>query len=334
MPFAKDEDMTHQATIFDDASITTIPVVAGMEASESEHPSVPQPVARRDHLRRATARSEDLVQDGLNAIIPLAAIAFNPWQPRCRKDPQALNRLARSIEEVGLLQPIIVRRTPVANGESSYQLVAGERRVRAVALLGHEEISAVVIDVADHDMAVMGLVENLEREDLSDFEIGKAIRRIETEFESRRALAETLGMAPKEFYRYLAFEKLPAEVLADLEKDGRLMSRKTADDLAGLLNRHGQAARDTLLDIWPKVRNGEIEHPKLAALVEATLRKGEPVHADRIVQKLFSQDNNHTATITRDAKGFSLRIKSSVISDEQSESLGQYVLGLLNATIK
>jgi ParB family chromosome partitioning protein len=86
------------------------------------------------------------------------------------------------------------------------------------------------------------------------------------------------------------------------------------------------------LGLWPKVRTGEIEHPKLAGLVEAMLMK-RPANADRIVQKLFSQDS-HAGTITRDATGFSLRIKSSAISDEQSESLGQYVLVLLDATIK
>jgi ParB family chromosome partitioning protein len=323
--------MGYQTTIFDDATINLDSVA---EDTAEEVTTVSKLPLNTRHPSRlgATALRGDLVHDGSTTLIAIAAISCNPWQPRCHIDSQELQSLANSIGQFGLLQPIVVRRTPMGKGESYYQLVAGERRYRAMALLGHEEIPAVVVDVSDPEIALMALVENLEREDLSDYEIGKAIRGIEENFPSRRELSAVLRMDRREFYRYLVFEKLPAEVLADLEKDGRLMSRKTADDLARILNRHGQAASEKLLGLWPKVRTGEIEHPKLAGLVEAMLMK-RPANADRIVKKLFSQDS-HAGTITRDATGFSLRIKSSAISDEQSESLGQYVLVLLDATIK
>ena len=95
--------------------------------------------------------------------IPVDRVRANPFQPRRQFDEQELQELAASIETYGLLQPVLVR--PRSN--SWYELIAGERRVRAVRLLGRSTIPALVRDLEDQDVALLALLENLQRQDLS-----------------------------------------------------------------------------------------------------------------------------------------------------------------------
>lgn len=112
----------------------------------------------------------------------------NPYQPRRVFPQQELEELAASISEVGLLQPISVRQVL-----DRYQIIAGERRWRAYKLLKRPTIEALVIPVEESDMAVLALVENLDRSDLSDYEIGKALRQIEGLFPTRKNLPRRWG---------------------------------------------------------------------------------------------------------------------------------------------
>jgi ParB family chromosome partitioning protein len=98
--------------------------------------------------------------------IPIDKIAPNPYQPRKEFSGSSLEELAASIKEYGVLQPINVRKI----GENGYELVSGERRLRASKLAGKREIPAVVIEVVEQDSAVIALIENLQREDLNFME--------------------------------------------------------------------------------------------------------------------------------------------------------------------
>lgn len=98
--------------------------------------------------------------------IPLELIRPNTYQPRKYFNQESLDELTNSIKTYGVLQPITVRQ----NGSTYYELVAGERRLRASELAGLKEIPAIVIDVTDSDSAVLALIENLQREDLSYIE--------------------------------------------------------------------------------------------------------------------------------------------------------------------
>lgn len=123
--------------------------------------------------------------------IPLDAVSENPRQPRLRIDAGALATLAASIREHGVIQPILV--TEVAGG---YQLVAGERRVRAARLAGLERIPAVVRQLADRDQLELALVENLQREDLDPLESARAYRQLIDEFAfTQEQLSERVGRA-------------------------------------------------------------------------------------------------------------------------------------------
>jgi ParB family transcriptional regulator, chromosome partitioning protein len=112
--------------------------------------------------------------------IHIADIEPNPFQPRTRFDDDAIRELAASIKSTGVLQPILVRRKP----DGSYQLVAGERRLRAAAFAGLVEIPAIVRDVDDRQMMELALIENIQRENLNPID----------EAHAYQALAEKIGL--------------------------------------------------------------------------------------------------------------------------------------------
>lgn len=123
--------------------------------------------------------------------VPLARIRENPRQPRQRMNDEALVTLAESIRQHGVIQPILVVETI-----DGYQLVAGERRVRASRMIGLERIPAIVRQLADRQQLELALVENLQREDLDPIEAARAYRQLIDEFAfSQEDLAARVGRA-------------------------------------------------------------------------------------------------------------------------------------------
>jgi ParB family transcriptional regulator, chromosome partitioning protein len=123
--------------------------------------------------------------------IPLARIRENPRQPRLRMDDDALASLAESVREHGVIQPVLVTETI-----DGYQLVAGERRVRAARLAGLDRIPAVVRQLADREQLELALVENLQREDLDPIEAARAYRQLMDDFAfTQEELATRVGRA-------------------------------------------------------------------------------------------------------------------------------------------
>lgn len=126
-------------------------------------------------------------------LLPIEEVHPSPYQARRTFDPKELDNLADSIRRNGLLQPVTVRRCAVGPG---YELVAGERRLRACKLAGMKEIPAIVQDFEDEQTVVMGLIENLQRMDLNPFEQAKGIRdMIELWNCTQAEAAQRLGMA-------------------------------------------------------------------------------------------------------------------------------------------
>ncbi|MGZ6268952.1 MAG: ParB/RepB/Spo0J family partition protein [Candidatus Limnocylindrales bacterium] len=150
--------------------------------------------------------------------IPLARIKGNPYQPRQRVEQEALERLAASIAEHGVLQPILVTETL-----EGYQLVAGERRVRASQLAGLERIPAVVRRMADRDQLALALVENIQRADLNAMEEAHAFRQLIDEFGlSQEQVADRVGRARSTVANTLRLLDLEPRV-QDAVADGLIM---------------------------------------------------------------------------------------------------------------
>ena len=280
------------------------------------------------------AALEAKLKDAATTQLAVNTIGPNPWQPRRRFDPDKLQELANSIAAEGLIQPIVVRRAPLPEGGSQavntncvhsiYQLVAGERRLRAHRMLGLRDIKAVVIEASDERLAILALVENIDREDLTDYEISRAIHKAEKEFKSRNKMAQSLGMHRTEFYRYTAFEKLPDFVRCDLEEAPSILGRYAAQQIAASLDQHGARAVNCLRALWPRIKTGAIEQTKAAATIEATIAKGETVRTERDIRKLFL-GKEQAGSITRDAATLTVKIRSAALTPSMEADLRSFV---------
>jgi len=258
----------------------------------------------------------------------LELIDQNPYQPR-QSFPQAeLEALASSILELGLLQPISVRQ--VGN---RYQLIAGERRLRAHKLLGYPSIEAIVIPVTDAEMAVLALAENIDRADLSDYEIGKALRQIENQFPSKTRLAESVGLNREDMYRYFAYEALPDHIRVRLDKYPRLLSRSAAADIKRVLQSVDPALAREILDAgWRLLEGNEIDQTKLAAwlLREIKARQDQvPAGHDKAKPIEIARAGKRVGTLACDEKKLVLKLNANVLTEGQAERLRSFVLQLV-----
>jgi len=141
-------------------------------------------------------------------MIPIFAIRPNPYQPRKYFSDEAIADLADSIRQIGLLQPINVRRA----GEGGYELIAGERRLRACKLAGLTEIKAIILDSAyDRDIAMIAMIENLQRENLHFFEEAEGYQSLIREHGfTQEELATRLAKNQSTVANKLRILKLPA----------------------------------------------------------------------------------------------------------------------------
>jgi len=162
---------------------------------------------------------EDAERDGSLVELAVADIRPNPFQPRQDVDPAALEELKASIRQAGLLQPIVVRPRP---NDGGYELIAGERRLRACQALGWERIPAVKREVDDRTALTLALIENLQRDDLSPVDEARGYERLLAEFNlAQQDVADAVGRDRSTVANALRLLKLPAAVLAMLH-DGQL----------------------------------------------------------------------------------------------------------------
>ncbi|HOC40270.1 MAG: Chromosome-partitioning protein Spo0J [Bacteroidetes bacterium ADurb.Bin035] len=178
-------------------------------------------------------------------LIPVDQIESNPFQPRTDFDEEALYDLADSIKHLGIIQPITVRKI----GENKYQLISGERRLRAAKLANLNEIPAFVKDADDDTLLELALVENIQRQDLNAIEIANSYQKLLEEFNlTQEELSSRVGKNRATISNYLRILNLPpaiqaairyekitmghARALASIDDDEDLMSvfKKTIDE--------------------------------------------------------------------------------------------------------
>ena len=200
------------------------------------------------------------------AIIDLSinAVTTNPFQPRKQIDPEALSRLAQSIRQDGVMQPVIVR--PLvgsATGDARhYELVVGERRWRAAKEAGLDALPAIVRDMDDRQVAQWALIENLQREDLNSIERSEAFRSLIDHFGmSHDQVAQQVGVDRSTISNLLRLLGLEPDV-QQMVRDG-LLSAGQAKALAALARHNDQVA----------VARRAIQHGLSVRQVEAAVRK-------------------------------------------------------------
>jgi ParB family chromosome partitioning protein len=219
--------------------------------------------------------------------IPLDHLDANPYQTRTQLDETALNELCESIAALGVIEPIIVR--PVANGR--YQVIAGERRVKAAYMADKVKIPAVVREVSDQQAMEMTVVENLLREDLSILDQARAYLRLSSEFGlTQDDIAERTGKDRSSVANYLRLLKLPEEVQALVDKGDLSLGHAKAlmtmppsaaslmTDMArriirrGLTVRQAEEAVTNLIQARPKAKKERIVDPNVRE-AEETLHR-------------------------------------------------------------
>ncbi len=168
--------------------------------------------------------------------ISVQKIAPNPWQPRVAFAAGDLDELITSIKEHGLIQPVTVR-----SKSNGFQLVAGERRLRAVRELGWSEIDALVIEATDQQMLEWAIIENLQRADLNPVETARSFRRLIDEFSlTQEEAARKLGQSRANVANTLRLLELPPEVLSLVAS--QVVAPGAARALLGLPDRTTQKA--------------------------------------------------------------------------------------------
>jgi ParB family transcriptional regulator, chromosome partitioning protein len=188
---------------------------------------------------------------GSGTEIPLHRITPNPYQPRHRVDEEALAELAASIREHGVLQPVLVTETL-----DGYQLIAGERRVRAARLAGLERIPALIRQLADRQQLEIALVENVQRADLDPIEEALAFRQLIDEFGlTQEAVADRVGRARATVANTLRLLDLHPDVQAAIID--RRLSQGHGRALGGLPVDHQGRVLSTVIDQALSVRQTE-----------------------------------------------------------------------------
>ena len=153
------------------------------------------------------------MQEQLKAL-PISDIYPNPFQPRIEFSDEELAELSQSIAENGLIQPIIVRKSDI----TGYELIAGERRLRACKRLGMTEIPAVVKEVTDQESRKQAIIENLQRSNLNPIEEAKAYRSLINELAySHEELAKAMAKSRPYISNSLRLLQLPQEIQTSIE---------------------------------------------------------------------------------------------------------------------
>ncbi len=165
----------------------------------------------------ALISTEPVSTQGSSTIneVEISLIEANPNQPRREFDAEALQELANSIQELGIVQPITLRKTD----DNKYQIIAGERRWRASQLAGLTTIPAYIRTIKDENVMELALVENIQREDLNAIEIALAYEHLlEKSGMTQERVSERVGKSRAAIANYLRLLKLPAEVQMSLQK--------------------------------------------------------------------------------------------------------------------
>ena len=226
----------------------------------------------------------------VNKNISVDSIDSNPFQPRTSFDEQSLEELTSSIKKLGIVQPLTVRET----GDGRYQLIAGERRLRAARRAGLTHVPAFIRTADDQAMLELALVENIQREDLDAVEVAISFQRLIEECKlTQEELSERVGKQRSTVANYLRLLKLPAEIQLGIKNKQLMMGH--ARTLVNIEDPKKQ------INIYYKIIDGELSVRQAEELVRQfqSEKTRDPEKQDR-KQKLnqdFSRLSEHLGSI-------------------------------------
>ena len=266
---------------------------------------------------------EPELQPGEVQKLRIASILPNPMQPRRSFVQAELEELAASIAENGLLQPLVVR---AAAGADSYELIAGERRLRAVGILGWDEVPVIVRDASDRTLLVLALVENLQREALNPLEEAEGYASLGEQFDMKQAdIAAAVGKDRSTVSNLLRLLKLPVSVRRLVERGGLSAGHARAllavDDPVRAAELGQQAAKEG----W-SVR--EVER-RVGATSKKKRKRKSTATSDPIVKAFEGQLRDHFSTrvTIREQAGRKGSIEIQYIGPEDFERIYELMTG-------
>lgn len=279
--------------------------------------SAAKAVSVRPTVSASASNSKSVIE------LPLESIQPNSRQPRRDFDAKAIEELANSIRSAGLLQPVIVR--PMLGASDRYELIAGERRLRACKHLGWKAIPAIVTNATDQNAGVWALIENVHRADLNPMDRALSLKQLAGDFRlTHEALAEQVGLDRSSVTNLLRLADLD-ETTASMVRKG-LLSQGHAKALLGISSPKTRAtlAESTVRGEW-SVRALEREVQRLAEAPVADVPRGtQPTrrrtHIDALERKL-SQALGTDVKIQTGRKPNTGKLQLSFYSVEQFEGL-------------
>lgn len=227
-------------------------------------------------------------------LIPQEEIYPNPNQPRERFDFDELEGLAQSIRQNGIIQPIAVR----VNSKGEYELISGERRLRASRLVGITQIPCIIMDATDEKSALFALLENIQRSDLGFFEEAQAIEKLIIDFGmSRDEVCKKLGKAPPTVSNKLRLLRLPEEIRLKIVQEN--LSERHARALLKLTS-VSQMERALSIIAEKRLNVAESERLILQIMTNDSRRRQPPMKLFKDV-RIFVNTLNHAVDTMRKA---------------------------------
>ena len=227
-------------------------------------------------------------------LIPQEEIYPNPNQPRKRFDFDELEGLAQSIRQNGIIQPIAVR----VNSKGEYELISGERRLRASRLVGITQIPCIIMDATDEKSALFALLENIQRSDLGFFEEAQAIEKLIIDFGmSRDEVCKKLGKAPPTVSNKLRLLRLPEEIRLKIVQEN--LSERHARALLKLTS-VSQMERALSIIAEKRLNVAESERLILQIMTNDSRRRQPPMKLFKDV-RIFVNTLNHAVDTMRKA---------------------------------
>jgi len=239
-------------------------------------------------------KKEENIKDNLLTSLPIELIKPNPLQPRKNFSKETLNELAASIKDRGVLQPIIVR--PAKNKDNEWEIIAGERRWKAAQLAGFHEVPVSIKDIKDEDVAIIALIENIQRENLSPIEEAIGYKRLMNKFSITQ---EELGLKMRRsrayitnFIRLLSLpeevQKLLAEKLISVGQVRPIIGNKNSIELAHIIVKEKLSARQ----VEQLVKTKEGRTKTIRNIVDVNIRKLEQELEEMIGLKTVIRDKS------------------------------------------
>ncbi len=276
------------------------------------NPQLNKNIEEQIHVSSAEAAKDDGRSVDVLVKIPVDKINPNPYQPRTDFDPQAINELKMSILENGLIQPITVRRS----GTDEYELISGERRLRAFKEIGYKEITAYIIQVDTKEaMLALSLIENIQREKLNPIEIANAYERLMIECKlSQEEIAKRVGKDRSTITNTIRLLKLPTQVQQSLVEQ-----KITAGHARALINIPQKELQLTILE---KIIKDNLSVRKVENLVKE-LSKNEPAKKKKTVKPVTDSSTIHLNDLENKIRNI---FGTKVICKQKKDGSGEIVL--------